>query len=213
MPIYDSPNWSTQRLVNLSISRPIRELPDYGQFLATFEGPRDTYQPTQLDTQAPLGLGITGRLLMETDPQQIDGDQYRYTRVYGLPPPPHSIRQSYVADFPAVQFERNAFTRKVTSRLLCEYERVAGLPQGGGFVQPAQNMENFPFQPTPVFEILSDDGFLTNVLRFSNDLRPTTPTAEDYLNNTVGTEIAIESDVELWMGNIYRRVTRYVIAQ
>jgi hypothetical protein len=96
-----------------------------------------------------------------------------------------------------------------------EYERVPGTATGGGNAQPnGTEISDFPLQPTALFEIIDDiTGAVVQVLQPSGSLAPTTPTRQFYLSDIVGREIVVESDVELWFANIYRRTTRYVIAE
>jgi hypothetical protein len=145
-----------------------------------------------------------------------DADLVRYSRTFALPPPVHYIWETYTATFPAMQGAllisngRVELVETVTSRVRYTYHRMEGYPFAGGFLQPDYSIDTAPVQPDPVFTITTTDGARTNVLSFTGS---TTPTAQDYISTIVGTEIAIESDVDQWMGNIYVVKTRFVIAK
>lgn len=224
---YQTPGWNTHSVVEINYETPFALLPSYKVAVALFRGPAATYQSVALDTAPPEGLGIPANYLFleESDLNWSDGFEVAYTRSFGAVPPLWSFRQSYVATFPAVasgfdRAGRGVLVEKVSSRVEHFFQRVSGVAFAGGSFQPDISVTAFNLQPLAPFEVIDDytDG-VVQTLQFSGGSQPfpTTPSAQKYfgidLTPIVGTEIIIESDVNIWRGNIYERVTRYVVAK
>lgn len=218
--LYQSSNYNQPRIEVIRPLYPIAVLTDYRIWEVTATVLREYYEEAQLDSLPPPDLpGVSGRLLLQDDPEQIDGDLYRYTRTYGLPPPQWSQFESYIYTTPSIQGSpgvsagRRSITKKVSSRVLHEYQRVTGDAIAGGNKQPLNGVATLPLQPTAVFKIVipAANNAETNQLVQGGSF-PTDPDRDTYLTTIAGTEIVVESDVRLWMGNIYERVTRTVEA-
>lgn len=211
--------------VSINKIHPIPELPEFFQYEVVYSGLRSTYQSAALDSPPPAGYGISGLLVREsTLTGSTSPDRVEYTRTFSDVPPNHLTFQTVIYTFPASGWygtvgdpsfrpARQALTKKATSKLVFEYQRISGSSTGTGNSQPSANLSSFPLQPLTEFKVLIDGTTNeTQTLRASFAEPTTSPTAESYFGSIVGTEIISESNVELWMGNIYVRKTRYVIA-
>lgn len=148
-------------------------------------------------------------LVAETDTQNLGGGIVQWTRRYATVPATRDEYETYLHTFVEIiaatggAGARGPFTKKVTSRIeyayfhvgTAAYPTVDTIPLVSGF-QPTQTIWGSPIE----VEYLS---------------LVTDPTSDDYLDLVAaGDEIAVEdSDLHPWMGNIYERVTRYVVAR
>lgn len=208
------------RPTRVDVITPIAELPSFKQYRVHYSGYRSTFTPWNLD--APSGIvGVTGGMVLESELQGAQGnDIVNYSRVFSEVPGKHINFQTYVYTAPGVhRFTPNPgrpqISKPVISRLTYEYQRVSGAASGNGNLQPSEDIVNFPFQAIPVFRIIyTGTDIESPLLHWDVDYYygNTVPSADDYFDNIAGTEIPIESDVDLWMGNIFVRKTRYVIA-
>ena len=205
--------------VKVDIVTPIDELPTFKQYRVTYSGYRSTFNPWNLDASSGIS-GVTGSMVNESGLQGTTSPEIvTYTRLFSGLPPDHINYQSYAYTAPAVRGfvpypGRTEIARRVMSRMVFQYMRVSGPSTGNGNAQPTQNLSNFPFQPLSKFRIFyTGSDVESNTLHWTGDFEvSTTPTADTYFSSTVGTEIIVESDVDLWMGNIFVRRTRYVVA-
>lgn len=151
----------------------------------------------------------TAFLVQETDLQNVGAGLVEWTRRYATVPATRNEYESYLYTFVEIvratggDGTRGPFTRKVNSRVefayfhvgSVAYPTVGDIPIVAGF-QPMQDIWGSPVE----VEFLS---------------QTTDPTSDDYLDLVdAETEIAVEdSDIHPWMGNIYERITRYVVAR
>ena len=148
-------------------------------------------------------------LVAETDPQNIGGGLVEWTRRYATIPATRNEYETYAYTFVEIiratggDGTRGPFTKRVVSRVEYayymvgaggSYATVGDIPLVDGF-RPQQDIWGSPI----------DVEFLSQT---------TDPTSDAYLALVAAeTEIAVEdSEVRAWMGNIYERVTRYVVA-
>lgn len=212
--VHQTPGYNQHTIQRISFDAPIADVPTFYTATVYMSGPRATYTPAALDSLPPSGLGIAGRLVEQSPLEHTDGDILVYSRTYSSPPPTHYRWEQYAATFPAIEgallisMGRGELVKVVTSRIRYRYQRVPGDPFAGGNLQPNISIDMFPVQPDPVFKIMQGD-VEVSVLSYTSG----TPTAQYYLDNIVGTEIAWESEVSQWMGNIYAVKTRYVVPQ
>ena len=149
-------------------------------------------------------------LVEETDPINIGGGLIEWERIYANVPADRNEYESYLYTFvPIIRATggdgtRGAFTLKVTSRVEYKYYLVGS---GGSYATPTDIPTVTGFVP------MQDIWGSPVVVDFLS--QTTDPTSDDYLTWVAAeAEIAVEdSDVHAWLGNIYERVTRYVIAQ
>lgn len=151
----------------------------------------------------------TAFLVAETDLQNVGAGLVEWTRRYATVPATRNEYETYLHTFLEIvnatggDGARSSFTKKVNSRIEYAYFHV------GSVAYPT--IDDVPlisgFQPTYAYwGSALEVEFLSLV---------TTPTSDAYLAMVAAEdEIAVEdSDVRPWMGNIYERVTRYVVAR
>ena len=149
-------------------------------------------------------------LVQETDPRNVGGGLVEWERIYANVPAERNEYESLLYTFvPIIRATggtgvRGAFTLKVTSRVEYKYWLIG---TGGSYATAPEIPTVAGFVPKQDIwgaEVVVD--FLSQT---------TNPTSDTYLTWVAAeAELCVEdSDVHAWMGNIYERVTRYVVAQ
>ncbi len=220
---YQDGNFSTAQAVGESrISFPIPG-ETTGQFIAQdYMQLFSSFAPLALNTQHPDNPDWY--LVGESELNDLGGGVARWTRQFATIPEPLSDYESFAYQFiglkgtgnpPYNQYwdnpgdGRDQFTDTVVSRMLYEYFLCAA---GETYPTP-QDIPIIPAQPYTLVD--NEDAVINYLLPFGVYLSDTIPTLEDYRAMIVaGDEIvAEESRVERWAGNIFRRITRYIIAK
>lgn len=166
-------------------------------------------------------------LVGESPLQAVGGGLATWTRTYAQKPAQRNEYESFAYQFigylgdqlppydtwpgTGEQRGRDPFTKKVLSRIQHDYFRI--FPSGGDYT----DVSSIPFVYAQTY--IADETNERQV-RYLTDttLNPvageTIPSQEDYKDLvTNGDEIVAEDcDIRRWMGNIYERVTRYVVA-
>lgn len=180
---------------------------DFMQFFANFT-------PLALNTAHPT---FTNAYLVEETPlQDLGGGVARWTRRYATIPATRDEYETFAYHFigfygvwginVTTVTGRDRFTKTVVSRLKHEYFLCA---TGQTYETP----DLIPIIPAQAYEF---NGIATDYLGdsppFSVASDPSRTEYEAWI--AAGTEIVAEdSRVSRWLGNIYERVTRYVVAQ
>ena len=168
-------------------------------------------------------------LVGESPLQDIGGGVAMFTRTYAQKPATRSEYESFAYNFigylgdqlppydtwpgTGEQRGRDPFTKKVLSRLEYDYFRVWATT--GDY----SSVASIPFIEAQTY--ITDDTASERPVKYLTDTSintaagETIPTQQDYKALVIaGTEIVAEDcDIRRWMGNIYERVTRYVVAQ
>jgi hypothetical protein len=177
---------------------------------------RTHWAPMAIGTAHPTLVGFA--LLQESAPTHVGGGVLEWTRTYGPRPQAWSDYDTHAYSFIGLfgtfginvieVTGRERFTETVPSRRLHDYFLVG---PGGDFADPSQ----IPILPAQQYYL----GSPTLTLDYLADSPPfnqaTSPSRSAYLAMVdAGAEIVAEdSSIQRWMGNIWERVTRYIVAR
>jgi len=170
--------------------------------------------------------------LVEEGPlQPVGGGIARFKRKFASLPANRNEYESYCATFPAITYDgttsnaRFGFSRIVNSRIFREFFVFDNLNLLGLPLYPAGNRINTtePASKPVLWEEFRGFAAATNAVRnyqyldpdaaLADGAPPTTPSKTIYSGWQENAEIVTESSsFERWMGNIYVRKTRFVLA-
>jgi hypothetical protein len=176
-------------------------------------------------------------LVKETDPQDAGGGLLRWSRVYSRIPKQRNEYETVTYTFPgysatlASEFQspfglitavlpfitdpgRAPIARKVTSRMQFDYFLV-GFNGSYRTVAEIPTVSGQRYTFGTFWEGKSGQDLPDRILYQASLANFSTPTVEAWKALvTAGTEVVVEdSEIRRWRGNIYERMTRYVVAQ
>jgi hypothetical protein len=164
------------------------------------------------------GTHTTAYLVGESALQDIGGGIARFTRTWAKIPATRTEYESFAYTFPGYYpgpgtvDGRANMTRTVVSRLVHEYFLCA---TGQTYTTPSA----IPIISAQRYTLAGDNTaevqWLVDATAYPFAAYTTDPTLPDYKALVSGQDEIVAEDSRLtrWMGNIYERVTRYVIAQ
>lgn len=213
-PIYTSADWLTHREVKRrTITRPIDRDQDHLVITRTYRGPVTTYANVALNT---VDSEFSNAYLVTNGPQvPVDGDEVEYTRIFSTVPANRSDYDSFGYTYPAfitgdgVEVRQNV-TFSPTRRVESTYYLVG---PGETYEDPSEiptvtrQRYILTYYPAPLTPAYADVTFVRNADAFGVF---TTPTLDEYTDDSFTELVAEDSHLEQYAGNIWRRYVGYI---